>query len=173
MVKKKSKKDQELSTSNVSSFLDSRTGKASVVLMGTLVAEILSIALDHLLQKSNAANNASSVEQNTTATSEDSKGLIGQTVSDAGDQIHRLKPKMQDAAEATKSVISDAPSNMAQVVEAVKEKVPAIASSIISNGSLAQLTVGDVVDTAKTVAAAFGTSASEALPKKGKKKHKK
>jgi len=187
MAKKKSKHNK--SNADGVAVLNNPMGQAGTVLIGTIVAEILSVALDRLLQKVNNSNSTNETDHGTDRPT--SFEIEDSEQSEDEDQHSNLggKSTVRDAVETAKSVVEDAPSGMAQVVDAVKERIPAIASSVMTSGSLAQLTVGDVVDTAKTVVSALGNATADKLQpeapqfepvesqkphkKKAKKKHKK
>lgn len=177
---KKNKKQNQLGNFNL---LGIGTGQAGSTVLTALIAEVVAVTIDRLLQRvsttsgNNQAGDANDSDRTPLAHVLSTLQPVLQTIGDS------IKQPLQDAVATTKSVAQDVPSEVNQAVSFVQEQTPAAiaepATRAKRNGAVL---VGELVDTAKTVVDAINTrNADHAEPapneidkpeKKKKKKHK-
>lgn len=177
MAKKKSKSkkgkntttqnDQKQNDQNGLDFANNGLGRAGTVAVGALVSEVMLIAIERVIDKLSKNHQRNHDHDEST--------LLTLAISGLQDSLQAFQKPMQqvatDVKETAKSVADDVPIDANAGVNSVKENLSdAIVEPVSTAKTTANVAVGELFDTAKTVVGAISTLNSE---RRKKKKHKK
>lgn len=180
MAKKKSKNHQKLTHDqdhqNRLEVAGIDAGKIGNGLLVALISEVVVATIERLFQK--ASTSTSGQDGDTVAGGD--RTLLAQVLSGLQAHLKTVQQPIQqglvDAVETTKSVTADMPTDAEQVKEFVQDKVPKTAQQPVSaTKTVANVVVGELVDTAKTMVSTLSnpkSNKSDKADKSGKKKKK-
>ncbi|MDX2242019.1 MAG: hypothetical protein NW224_15140 [Leptolyngbyaceae cyanobacterium bins.302] len=175
MAKKTAKKKEKTSKDSQQhdfNILNHPAGQVSATVAGALVGEVMSIAIERVLQKFTNHQNGQVGNGEP-----DHQSLLAQVLSGLQDGVQSIQKPVQhtisDVEETAKSVAADVSTGTAQAVDSVKTNASTpIAQPLRTTKAATNLAVGEIVDTAKNVVGVLNTLKPEKKGKKGKKKHK-